>query len=433
MNSERTGAVSPGGSAYLPLNPVIHTLDNGLRVVSEQLPYVHSASIGVWIRVGSGCETPQQAGISHFLEHLLFKGTPTRTARQIMEEVEGRGGQLNAFTTREYTCYYARVLEQHVASGFDVLADIVKNSTLNDLEKERNVILEEISMIKDVPEDYVHDLTTEQVWRGHALGRPISGYEETVGAATMESVREYRDAWYAPQNMIISIAGRFDEAEFLKQVEKEFGGLPAHALPTIENTAPEYRSGELIEPRDVAQDHLVCCFPSVSITDPRRFAYDLLSNVLGGGSTSRLFERIREQEGMAYSVYSFNSLLGTAGLMGFYAGVAPENLSKSVDLAFQELRRLREETMNVEELTSNREQIKGGLLMALEGTFNRMARLVRSLIYQGRIVAVDEVLQNLDRVTVDDVRHAANEIFTKPNTALTVLGPAPAAPLALSL
>jgi len=433
VNSERTGAVSPAESAYTPLNPVIHTLGNGLRLVCEHLPYVHSASLGVWIRAGSGCESAAQAGISHFLEHLLFKGTAKRTARQIMEEVEGRGGQMNAFTTREYTCYYARVLDQHVASAFDVLADIIKNSTFHDLDKERNVILEEISMIKDVPEDYVHDLTTEMVWRGHALGRPISGYEETVSAATLESVREYRDAWYAPENMIVSIAGRFDEAAFLAQVEREFGGLTPRRVPTIEGGAPVYHSGELIEARDVAQDHLVCCFPSVSITDPRRFAYDLLSSVLGGGSTSRLFERIREQEGMAYSVYSFNSMLGTAGLTGFYAGVAPENLHKAVDLASEELRRMREEALSAEELTSNREQLKGGLLLALENTFSRMSRLVRSLIYQGRIVTVNEVLENLDRVTAQDVQRAACEIFTPSNSTLTVLGPSPASPLALSL
>ncbi len=433
MNSKRTGAVSPGDSAYTPLDPAIHTLGNGLRVVCEHLPYVHSASLGVWIRAGSGCETLEQAGISHFLEHLLFKGTPTRTARQIMEEVEGRGGQLNAFTTREYTCYYARVLDQHVAVAFDVIADIVKNSTFQDLEKERNVILEEIAMIKDVPEDYVHDLTTEQVWRGHALGRPISGYENTVSAATHDSVRAYRDAWYAPENMIVSIVGRFDEAAFLAQVEREFGGLPARRLPQIDAAAPEYLGGELIESRDVAQDHLVCCFPSVSITDPRRFAYDLLSSVLGGGSTSRLFERIREQEGMAYSVYSYNSMLGVAGLMGFYAGVAPENLQKTADLASEELRRLRDEALSEAELTSNREQLKGGLLLALENTFSRMSRLVRSLIYQGRIVPVDEVLVNLDRVTAGDIQRAANEAFTQPNSTVTVLGPAPATPLALNI
>ncbi len=423
--NDRAGVQSSGEAAYMPLDPVIHTLDNGLKVVCEQLPYVHSASIGVWARTGSANETAAQAGISHFIEHLLFKGTQRRTARQIMEAIEGRGGQLNAFTTREYTCYYARVLDQHVASAFDVLADMVKNSTFHDLDKERNVILEEISMIKDVPEDYVHDLTTEQVWPDHPLGRPISGSEETVSATTLDSVRGYRDAWYTPENMIVSIVGRFDEAAFLQQVKEEFGTLPAQRIPAVQSGAPAYHSGQRVDRRTIAQDHVVCCFPSVSITDPSRFAYDMLSSVLGGGSTSRLFERIREQEGMAYSVYSFNSMLGAGGLMGFYTGVAPENFEKALALSSEELHRLRDEPLSDEELLSNREQMKGGLVLALENSFSRMSRLVRSLIYQGRIVPVSEVLDNLDRVTQSDVQKAARAAFTKSTTAITVVGPVP--------
>lgn len=423
MTNDRKGEVSTGAAAYTPLDPVIHTLGNGLTVVCEQLPWVHSASIGVWARTGSGNETAAEAGISHFIEHLLFKGTQRRTARQIMEAIEGRGGQLNAFTTREYTCYYARVLDQHVASAFDVLADMVKNSTFHDLDKERNVILEEISMIKDVPEDYVHDLMTEQVWPEHPLGRPISGYEETVSAATLDMVRGYRDLWYTPENMMVSIVGRFDENTFLQQVTDEFGKLPARRAPERTGGTPAYRASQTFDRRTIAQDHLVCTFPSVSITDPRRFAYDMLGSVLGGGSTSRLFERIREQEGMAYSVYSFNSMLGAGGLMGFYAGIAPENLEKALALGSEELRRLRDEPLADEELSSHCEQMKGGLVLALENSFSRMSRLVRSLIYQGRIIPVSEVLENLERVTKADVQQAARETFTKGNASVAVVGP----------
>jgi predicted Zn-dependent peptidase len=432
VKNERSGMETSGGAVYAPLDPSVHTLGNGLRVVCEHLPYVHSASLGVWIRTGSGHEDAAQAGISHFIEHLLFKGTETRTARQIMDAVEGRGGQLNAFTTREYTCYYARVLDQHVGSAFEILADILKHSTYFDLDKERNVILEEISSSRDVPEDYVHDLLTELAWRDHPLGRPIAGYEETVSAATLETVREYRDTWYTPENMIVSIVGRFDEAAFLRQVEDEFGGLPAARVPAL-NGAPMYHAGQQIERRAIAQDHLLWCFPGVSITDPRRYAYDLLCSALGGGSTSRLFERIREQEGLAYAVYSFNSMLATGGLLGFYAAVAPENLQHTLDLSSEELRRLRDVPLGDEELTANREQLKGGLLLALESTFSRMSRMARSLIYQGRIVPVSEVLEKLDRVTAPEVQAAAAAIFTEPNSAVTVLGPAPEQPLALSL
>ncbi len=432
MKNERTETANSGGSVYAPLDPTLHTLSNGLRVVCEHLPYVHSASLGVWIRTGSSHEAAAQAGLSHFLEHLLFKGTETRTARQLMEAVEGRGGQLNAFTTREYTCYYARVLDQHVASAFEILADILKHSTYFDLDKERNVILEEISSARDVPEDYIHDLSIESAWRDHPMGRPIAGYEETVSAATIEDVRAYRNTWYSPENMIVSIVGRFDEAAFLKQIEREFGALtPANA--TAPNSAPAYHAGQQIERRAIAQDHLLWCFPGVSITDPRRYAYDLLTSTLGGGSTSRLFERIREQEGLAYSVYAFNSMLAHGGLLGFYAAVAPENLQQTLDLSAEELRRLRDEPLSDIELTANREQLKGGLLLALEGTFSRMSRMVRSLIYQGRIVPVSEVLANVDRVTAQEVQEAAAAVFTTANSAVTVLGPAPEQTLALAL
>jgi predicted Zn-dependent peptidase len=232
--------------------------------------------------------------------------------------------------------------------------------------------------------------------------------------------------------MIVSIAGRFDEAAFLKQVEDEFGVLSAGGRPAPDD-APPYHPGQKIERREIAQDHLLWCFPGVSITDPRRYSYDLLTSALGGGSTSRLFERIREQEGLAYSVYAFNSMLATGGLLGFYAAVAPENLQHTLDISSEELRRLRDEPLSDKELTANREQMRGGLLLALESTFSRMSRMVRSLIYQGRIVPVSEVMEKLDRVTAQDVQAAASTLFTASNSAVTVLGPAPEQPLALSV
>jgi predicted Zn-dependent peptidase len=408
---------------YTPIDPVVHTLDNGLRVVCEYLPYVHSASIGVWIKTGSANEERRFAGISHFLEHLLFKGTETRTARELMEAVEGRGGQLNAFTTREYTSLYAKTLHQHAGTAFDILADIVNHSTFCDLEKERNVILEEIASNKDVPEDYVHDVLTEFVWPNHPLGRPIAGYEDTVSNTGLDEVVAYRDRWYTPENMIVAIVGKFDEAEFMKRVTAAFGAHKARgAAHSIKSVS--HGTGQRIERRDIAQVHLLWSFPSVPINDPDRFAYDLLSNALGGGSTSRLFDRIREREGLAYSVYSFNSLYAPGGMLGFYAAVAPENLQHTLDISAEELRKLCDEPLSESELVSNREQIKGGLLLSLENTFSRMSRNVRSLIYRDRIVPLSEVLERIDNVTANDLQTVARRAFQADRGALAVLGPA---------
>ncbi len=417
---------------YTPLDPAVHTLDNGLRVVCEYLPYVHSASIGAWIKTGSANEDPQVAGISHFLEHLLFKGTETRTARELMEAVEGRGGQLNAFTTREYTCLYAKTLDQHAGSAFEILADIINHSTFCDLEKERNVILEEIASNQDVPEDYVHDVLTEFAWPDHPLGRPIAGYGESVSRTGLDEVRAYRDAWYTPENMIVAIVGRFDEAVFLKQVEDAFGALAAR--PVARNgSAPSYRAGQRIERREIAQDHLLWCFPSVSLNHPDRFAFDLLSSALGGGSTSRLFERIREQEGLAYAVYSFNSLYAAGGMLGFYAAVAPENLQHTLDISAEEMRKLRDDPLAEQELMSNREQLKGGLLLALESTFSRMSRMVRSLMYKDRIVSVSEALEQLERVSAGEIQQVAQRTFAADRSAVAVVGPAGSDPLRLTV
>lgn len=412
-------------AVYTPLHPTVRTLDNGLRIVSEYLPYVHSASVGVWIRTGSGNEDAPQAGISHFLEHLLFKGTETRTARELMDAIESRGGQLNAFTTREFTCVYAKVLDEHVPKALEILSDIIRHSTFCDLDKERSVILEEIASGNDVPEERVHDLLTESAWPGHALGRPIAGYEETVGATGLADVRAYRDQWYTPENMIVAIVGRFDEEAFVHQVEEALGDLPNPPLPPAP-PRPEFAAGQSLEEREIAQDHLLWCFPSVPVTDADRYVYDVLSSALGGGSTSRLFERIREQEGLAYAVYAFNSMYVPAGLLGFYAAVAAENLDRTLALCGEELRKLKDAPLPEDEMASNREQLKGGLMLALESTFNRMTRMVRSLFSYGRIVPVDEILEAVDAVTAEDVQRIAGEVFTQENSRLAVLGPVPA-------
>ncbi|MCC6795190.1 MAG: insulinase family protein [Candidatus Hydrogenedentes bacterium] len=400
----------------------IHKLDNGLTVLLEPLPYLRTAAAGVWIATGSANERPEQAGVSHFLEHLFFKGTSKRTARQLMEAIESKGGHLNAFTSRDYTCLYAKMLGEHVGTAIEILGDIVKDSQFFDFEKERNVILEEIASMDDVPEEHVHDLLTRNYWPNHPLGTPIAGSKETMTAMTPEDVRGYFQHWYRPDNLIVSVAGCFDEAVVLAQIQEEFSTLAPGNVKQPESV-PTFTAGVQQIDNDISQDHLAFAFPGPGIHDERRFTYNMLSNALGGGSTSRLFETIREQEGLAYSIYGYHSSYWRAGMMGVYAAIAPENLQKTVDLSFGEIRKLREEPLPAQELELNREQLKGSVLMTLESTFNRMTRMAKSYMYHNRILPVDEIIAGIEGVTAEQIQQLAQDRYTADQCALVVLGP----------
>lgn len=409
-------------------NAVARKLDNGMTVTFERLPYLHSATAGVWVKTGSANEQPEQAGVSHFLEHLFFKGTKTRTARQIMEPIESRGGHLNAFTSREYTCLYVKTLDKHLATAVEVLADVIKNSTFCDLEKERNVVLEEIASIEDVPEDYTHDLISERLWPDHPLGGPVSGREETVSALALQDVQNYYKAWYRPRNMYFSIAGNFDENAVLEQVDREFGGLPP-STSHKHSGPPTFSAGIEVVERDIAQNHICMAFPGPTVSDERRYVYDILSSAIGGGTTSRLFQRIREDEGLAYSIYSFHSCFFTAGMFGVYAAVAPEHLDQTLDLIFEEVRKFRGQPISETELENNREHLKGSMLMSLESTFNRMSRMAKSMLYYKRLLGISEIIRSLDAVTTADLHQVAGEIFQPERCTMLILGPSPAKPI----
>ena len=400
----------------------ITTLANGLTVCMERLPYLHSASAGIWIRTGSADETEAEGGIAHFLEHLFFKGTKKRNVHEIMEAIESHGGQLNAFTSREYTCLYVKVLDKYTATGIEILADIVKNSLFADLEKERNVILEEIASVEDTPDEFVHDLMTEHHWPDHALGRSISGSAESVSALGYDHVVDFFKRWYRPENMVFSIAGNIDPVAVLRQVRREFEEIPKAPIPPL-GEAPRFNAGIRAIERDIAQSHLTVAFPAPSLYDERKYAFDMTSNILGGGSTSRLFERIREDEGLAYSIYTFDSFYMTAGSIGIYAAVSPDQLGRTLELSFEELRKLRDEGVSEEELEMNREQIKGGMLMAMESTFTRMARMAKSILYYGKLIPMSYVVEKVDAITAADIQGCAASIFQPDQCALLVLGP----------
>ncbi|MBI2434624.1 MAG: insulinase family protein [Candidatus Hydrogenedentes bacterium] len=401
---------------------MVSKLPNGMTIALERLPYLRSASAGVWVRSGSGNETPRQSGLAHFLEHLFFKGTATRTTHELMSAVESRGGHLNAFTSREYTCLYVKMLDQDIHVGIEILADLIKNSLFSDLEKEKNVILEEIASIEDTPEDYVHDLLSQHHWPDHPMGRPISGTIESVSQLALDDVRAFYQDWYTPEEMFFVIAGNFDEERVLAQVQGEFGTLPARRAPQ-RHQPPVFRAGINPIARDIAQAHVCLAFPAPTVLEEERYTCELVSSILGGGSTSWLFERIREDEGLAYSIYTFNAFHASAGMLGVYAAIAPENLARAMELVYESLRRLRDDGISPEELEMNRQQLKGNMLMALESTSTRMSRMAKSLIYHDRIVSIDEIIQRLDAVTETDVQAHAQKAFKPQTTTVTVLGP----------
>lgn len=400
----------------------VHRLENGLTVCMERLPYLHSCSVGIWIKTGSAYEELHEAGVAHFLEHLFFKGTATRTARQLVEAIESKGGQLNAFTSRGYTCLYAKVLDRYIHTAIEILADLVKNSTFVDWEKERNVILEEIASIEDTPEEQIHDLFAEFHWPDHPLGRPVSGYTHSVAKLTRDDVDKFFRTWYRPESMCFAIAGNFDEDTVFAQVEREFSGIHGEAI-NLDLPAPAFNAGATLVHRDISQAHLCLAVPVPSLQDPRRYTCEIVSSILGGGSTSWLFERIREDEGLAYSIYTYHSFYPQTGLLGVYAAVAPQNHAKTLNLTFEAFRKMREEGVTPEDLDMNKEQIKGNMLMALESTFTRMSRMAKCMMYYGRIVPIDEIIANVDAVTENEVREFAAEFFQADKCALMTLAP----------
>lgn len=400
----------------------IHRLDNGFTIAMEPLPYVHSASFGIWIKTGSAVEDPREAGLAHFLEHLFFKGTKTRTVHEIMDAIERRGGYINASTSREYTTLYVRMLEEHVGAGIEILFDILNHSTFNDIEKERGVILEEIASIEDTPDDLAHDLLSEFHWPNHPLGRPISGYAETVSSFGYDDFLRFYSTWYTPENMVFSIAGKFNEDEVLRQVEAAMSGFKAKPTPATSDM-PQFQSGIKNVYRPISQAHIGIAFPGSSATDDDRFQCSMLTGILGGGSTARLFECIREREGLAYSVYAYHTNHITTGMMGIYEAVAPVNCERAIALTFEELRRIRQEPVTAEELECARQQLKGSMLMAFEGTYARMSHMAKGLLFKGRVTPVEEIVADIDAVTIDSLSEYGAGHLTQNSCAMLVLGP----------
>jgi predicted Zn-dependent peptidase len=402
-----------------------HVLPNGLVVITETMQHVRSVSVGIWVRNGSRREVPSENGMAHFLEHMVFKGTDRRSAEDIAREMDSVGGMLDAFTSKEQICFNAKVLDEHLPIAFDVLADLVLRPKLDsaDIKKERQVVLEEIKMDLDNPEYLLHDLFTRGFWPNHSLGRPILGTPETVRKFDGEALRSRFQKWFAPDHIVVTAAGNVTHQQVIKLVTKEFGHLrPRHAQET--ETVPTAAAPIRLESKpDLEQVHLCVGVPSFPIADERRFAVAVLNNLLGGGMSSRLFQNIREKQGLAYAVFSELTPYSDAGMLSVYAGTAKETIGQVLDMTIAEFRAMKESPVTEEELRRAKNHLKGSLMLSLESTSSRMSNLARQELYFHRFSSLDEILASIEAVTREEVQSIANEFFHPDRIAATVLGP----------
>jgi predicted Zn-dependent peptidase len=406
-------------------------LPGGLRVVTESLPAVRSVALGIWVGVGSRDEDHAHAGATHYLEHLLFKGTKRRTALEISAEMDAVGGEMNAFTAKEYTCYYARVLDADLPLAVDVLSDMVTSSliTPKDVDAERNVVLEEIAMNDDDPTDTAHEAFTAKLFGDTPLGRPILGTADSINGITREQIFEHYQARYTPEHLVVAAAGNLDHETVVRLVAQAFGPALNHAAepapPRLNGSRPAPRAegtGTTLVSRGIEQANLVLGCEALSRTDDRRFALGVLNAAFGGGMSSRLFQEVREKRGLAYSVYSFAAQHADTGMWGIYVGCLPAKADEVLGICTEEITRVVQGGLTDAELARGKGQVRGSIVLGLEDPSSRMSRLGKSELVYPRLEPVDEVLAAIDGVTHDDIRAVAAEILTRPRT-LAVVGP----------
>jgi predicted Zn-dependent peptidase len=405
-------------------------LPSGLRIVTEEVSSVRSAAVGIWINIGSRDETPATAGASHFLEHLLFKGTSSRTAMEISSSIEAVGGEMNAFTSKEYTCFYARVIDNDLPMAIEVLADLITSSlvTAADVDAERKVVLEEIAMRDDDPSDLVHDLFSDTYYGDIPVGRPILGTVESIKGMSRNTVFNYYKKKYLPENLVVAVAGNIKHKKVVAAIEKALsrdGYLDTHAAPVLrENTLVKPRNQQAVGSiyRKTEQSHMFYGLEGVARSDERRFAMGVMASALGGGMSSRLFQEIREKRGLAYSVYAYAQQFAGTGVLGFYAGCNPAKSVEVIEIIQEVLADVVDHGLTHEEIDRAKGAVRGSLVLSQEDTGSRMSRIGKSEIVYGEIMSFDEILKSIARVTPEDVRAVASEFLIKSPT-LAVVGP----------
>ncbi len=402
------------------------TLPNGLQVITERMPNLRSVSMGVWVDTGSRDETPETNGISHFIEHMVFKGTTTRSAQIFAREVDAIGGNLDAYTSKETICFSIKVLDSNIAIALDLLSDLVLHPTLaaEDILREQGVILEEIKMDEDNPDYLVHELFTQGFWKGDALGRPILGTAKTVSSFTQEIVLSEYARRFTPANMLFTAAGNLEHDAFVAQVAQAFASLAASTTAKLARTAAPATFSHITLKKKKSLEQVQFCLavPGLQTAHKDRYALYLLNSVMGGGMSSRLFQAVREERGLAYSIYSETSPFRDTGSLAVYAGCAVENTREVLDLTLAEFRRMRTEPVTEEELSRAKEQLKTNMVLGLESTGARMSSLARQQMYYGRFFTVDEITAEVDRVTAADIQGLANDLLRSESLTLTLLG-----------
>jgi predicted Zn-dependent peptidase len=399
-------------------------LTNGIKVITKKMPHFRSVSMGVWVNVGGRDESSSQSGMSHFIEHMIFKGTQKRTAFQIAKEFDAIGGQTNAFTSAENTCYHAKVMDTHMETMVDILSDIFLNSVFDEreVENERAVILQEIGMSEDSPDEYIHILSGMNFWSGNSLGRSVLGNRENVNRFDSDRIRQFFHRYYQPDRIVVSVAGNVEHNHFMDIAGPAFESIrPGEPFP--ERTVPDEKCKINLHNKNIEQVHICLGTKGISITDPRRFTFSLMNTILGGNMSSRLFQEIREKRGLAYSVYSYVSSFVDTGMFGTYAGVSPANTKQSIRLILKELSKIKEKRVDSNELHYAKEFTKGNLMLASESNDNQMVRMAQNETHFGRYIPLEEIIANIDAVTEADILHLAENLFQNNHYALTLLGP----------
>jgi predicted Zn-dependent peptidase len=406
-------------------NYLLTTLPSGARVISEPLETVRSVAIGLWIGTGSRDEDDAHAGVTHFLEHLLFKGTQKYSAQEIAEIFDGFGGELNAATARDYTVVYARVLDEHLEEALDVMTDMVFAPALVDLDAEREVVLEEIAMIEDTPQELIHDLLTQAVFGNHPLGRPVLGSADVIANVSRRSIAAYHRARYAPGNVVVAAAGNLEHAALIELVEgmegkiRPSGRRPAARAPWV--SAPPPRLA--FQRKDTEQYHLCLGAPGISRSDKRRFTASILDGILGGSASSRLFQEIREKRGLAYTVYTFSSQYADTGQIGVYVGTREENLRDCLEIVAEQIEAVAAGDFGEEELARAKENLKGRIMLSMELTSNRMSRLGKSVITDSELLDLDRILAEIEAVDAEAVAELTGELLARERLSVAAVGP----------
>jgi predicted Zn-dependent peptidase len=403
----------------------INQLSNKITVVTEVLPYLQSASFGIWVKAGSSNEDDSNNGIAHIIEHMLFKGTKRRSAKQIADEMARIGGNMNAFTSKECTSYYATTLSEHLPIAVDIISDMLTNSLIDEkaLRKEKGVILEEIDMYDDSPEDLVHEMLQQRIWKDHPLGYMISGTKKIVRKVTREQIADFMDKYYVGENMIISVAGRFDEESIIGLLEEKFGVIKAKSERSdILQNKPEYNRVRCQRHKDIEQLHCNIAFDCISYLSEERYVLSVLNSILGGSVNSRLFQKIRENSGLTYSIYSYGSSYRETGLFHIYAAMSPTQAPVVVKKIYQIITEIKKKGVTAEELSMTKEQIKTELILGNESSKSRMNSNGKALLNRGRLLPMEELIEGIEKVSLKDIIDFASRYFNMASASVSLVG-----------